>query len=39
MGLAICEAIARAHDGAIRAQASSLGGLRIEVDLPDGAVI
>ncbi|MCA6242476.1 MAG: two-component sensor histidine kinase, partial [Phenylobacterium sp.] len=37
MGLAICEVIARAHDGAIRALASELGGLRVEVYLPDGA--
>jgi K+-sensing histidine kinase KdpD len=37
MGLAICEVIARAHEGAIRALASELGGLRIEVNLPKGA--
>ena len=37
MGLAICEVIARAHDGAIRALVSELGGLRVEVYLPDGA--
>lgn len=35
LGLAICKAIVEAHNGEIRARASSLGGLRIEVILPE----
>ena len=34
LGLAICEAIARAHGGRIDAAASTLGGLRVRIDLP-----
>ncbi|MBF0425933.1 MAG: response regulator [Magnetococcales bacterium] len=34
LGLAICAGIVAAHDGAIVASTSSLGGLRIEVALP-----
>ena len=34
LGLAICRNIVEAHDGEIRALASPLGGLRVEVDLP-----
>jgi len=36
LGLAICRAIVEAHSGAIHAEASPLGGLRILVDLPYG---
>ncbi|MGE0113992.1 MAG: ATP-binding protein [Steroidobacteraceae bacterium] len=35
LGLAICQRIVIAHGGAITAAASALGGLRIEVLLPD----
>ena len=34
LGLAICEAIVRAHGGRITARDSTLGGLRIEIELP-----
>ncbi|MFK8016456.1 MAG: ATP-binding protein [Gammaproteobacteria bacterium] len=34
LGLAICQAVVAAHGGDIRATASPLGGLRIEVELP-----
>jgi two-component system sensor histidine kinase BaeS len=34
LGLAICRAIVDAHDGRIRAEPSTLGGLRVVVDLP-----
>ena len=34
LGLSICRAIAEAHGGTIRAEASPLGGLRILVELP-----
>ncbi|MEO8012106.1 MAG: ATP-binding protein [Dokdonella sp.] len=34
LGLAICRAIVAAHDGDISASASTLGGLRITVELP-----
>jgi len=34
LGLAICQAIVQAHQGSIRAEASPLGGLRIEAILP-----
>ena len=34
LGLAICEAIVRAHGGRIVAAASTLGGLRVRIDLP-----
>ncbi|BDB28361.1 two-component sensor histidine kinase [Cupriavidus sp. TA19] len=34
LGLAICRNIAEAHQGAIRADASPLGGLRITIELP-----
>lgn len=37
LGLAICDAIARAHGGRILAQASSLGGLRLRIELPAAA--
>jgi two-component system sensor histidine kinase BaeS len=37
MGLAICEAIVRAHRGRIDADASALGGLRIRISLPRDA--
>jgi two-component system sensor histidine kinase BaeS len=37
MGLAICEAIVRAHGGRIEAEASDLGGLRIRISLPRDA--
>jgi two-component system sensor histidine kinase BaeS len=37
MGLAICEAIVRAHRGRIDAEASELGGLRIRISLPRDA--
>jgi two-component system sensor histidine kinase BaeS len=36
LGLAICRAIVEAHSGRIDATASSIGGLRITVDLPGG---
>jgi two-component system sensor histidine kinase BaeS len=34
LGLAICRSIVQAHGGTILAQASPLGGLRIELELP-----
>ena len=34
LGLSICRSIVEAHQGSIRAQSSSLGGLRIQVTLP-----
>jgi signal transduction histidine kinase len=34
LGLAIVQAIARAHDATITAQAQELGGLRIDIDFP-----
>ncbi|WP_167371942.1 two-component system sensor histidine kinase BaeS [Xenorhabdus beddingii] len=34
LGLAICYNIVEAHDGTIQAQRSSLGGIRIRVELP-----
>ena len=34
LGLAICQAIARAHGGTLEASASSLGGLRVTLELP-----
>jgi two-component system sensor histidine kinase BaeS len=34
LGLSICRSIVEAHDGMITAQASSLGGLWIQVELP-----
>jgi len=34
LGLAICKSIVEAHGGAIGAQASALGGVRVEVQLP-----
>jgi two-component system sensor histidine kinase BaeS len=37
LGLAICRAIVEAHGGRIEASASPLGGLRLAVELPDGA--
>jgi len=37
LGLAICRAIVEAHDGRIEATASPIGGLRVVVDLPEGA--
>ncbi len=37
LGLAICRAIVEAHAGRIDASTSALGGLRIIVELPDGA--
>jgi two-component system sensor histidine kinase BaeS len=37
MGLAICEAIVRAHRGRIDADASTLGGLRVRISLPKDA--
>ena len=37
LGLAICRAIADAHDGRIEARASALGGLCVVVDLPAAA--
>jgi two-component system sensor histidine kinase BaeS len=37
MGLAICEAIVRAHRGRIDAEPSALGGLRIRISLPRDA--
>ncbi len=36
LGLPICQAIALAHGGCIRAEASGLGGLLITVELPEG---
>ena len=38
LGLAICEAIARAHGGRLDAAASTLGGLRVRIELPLAAV-
>ena len=35
LGLSLCKAIVEAHKGAITAQASSLGGLKIEIILPE----
>ncbi len=35
LGLALCESIVTAHGGAISAHASDLGGLRIEILLPE----
>jgi two-component system sensor histidine kinase BaeS len=37
MGLAICEAIVRAHRGRMDAEASELGGLRVRISLPRDA--
>jgi len=37
LGLAICRAIVEAHDGRIEATASPIGGLRVVVELPEGA--
>jgi two-component system sensor histidine kinase BaeS len=34
LGLAICEQIAKAHRGAIRAEASALGGVLLQLELP-----
>jgi two-component system sensor histidine kinase BaeS len=34
LGLAICRNIVEAHQGSIRAETSSMGGLRIHVELP-----
>ncbi|APG27527.1 hypothetical protein A7E78_06540 [Syntrophotalea acetylenivorans] len=34
LGLALCKTIVESHDGTIIARPSSLGGLRIEIDLP-----
>ncbi|MFC1696408.1 ATP-binding protein, partial [Pseudomonadota bacterium] len=34
LGLSICKNIAEAHGGSIRAVASDMGGLKIQVDLP-----
>lgn len=34
LGLSVCEAIVRAHGGAIRAAPSNLGGLAVTLDLP-----
>jgi signal transduction histidine kinase len=34
LGLSIIDELARAYDGALRLENSSLGGLRLEVDLP-----
>ncbi|MGL4575531.1 MAG: ATP-binding protein [Burkholderiaceae bacterium] len=34
LGLAICEAIVRSHSGRIEATQSSLGGLRVHIELP-----
>ena len=36
LGLAVCKAIIEAHGGQISASASTLGGLRINIDLPAG---
>ncbi len=36
LGLAVCKAIVEAHGGQIRASASTLGGLRIDIELPAG---
>ncbi|MEW5736528.1 MAG: ATP-binding protein [Thermodesulfobacteriota bacterium] len=36
LGLSICKSIVEAHGGTITAGASSLGGLKIEVRLPEG---
>lgn len=36
LGLAVCKAIVDAHGGQIRASASVLGGLRIDIELPSG---
>jgi two-component system sensor histidine kinase BaeS len=37
LGLAICAALVRAHAGRITAAASTLGGLKIHVDMPVSA--
>jgi two-component system, OmpR family, sensor histidine kinase BaeS len=34
LGLAICDAIARSHGGGIEAGLSTLGGLRVRIELP-----
>jgi two-component system sensor histidine kinase BaeS len=34
LGLAICQQIAKAHHGAIRAEASALGGVKFTIKLP-----
>lgn len=34
LGLSICQAIVHAHGGTIRAEDSTIGGLRIQIDLP-----
>jgi two-component system, OmpR family, sensor histidine kinase BaeS len=34
LGLAICSNIVQAHNGALQAQASWLGGLAIHIELP-----
>ena len=34
LGLAICKNIVDAHEGSISAESSSLGGLKITIDLP-----
>ncbi|HMM68824.1 MAG TPA: ATP-binding protein, partial [Dokdonella sp.] len=36
LGLAVCKAIVEAHGGQIKASASALGGLRIDIELPAG---
>ena len=36
LGLAVCKAIIEAHAGQIRASASALGGLRVDIELPSG---
>ncbi len=36
LGLAVCKAIVEAHGGKICASASTLGGLRIDIELPRG---
>lgn len=38
LGLAVCEAIVRAHGGSIIAAPSRLGGLAIHIDLPQEAI-
>jgi two-component system, OmpR family, sensor histidine kinase BaeS len=37
LGLAICEAIVRSHGGHITASPSALGGLHVQIDLPQAA--
>ena len=34
LGLAICQQIAKAHHGAIRAEGSALGGVKFHITLP-----